>query len=155
MAPIVKLAQHQKQILHPYMSEKGPFTVEAPGYTKVDGETIPRRNIRTKDTLVTSPDPDKIKTLYDSFKYSAEQYGNAKALAWRKTVKTHTETKMVKKMVDGELQEVEKKWTYFELGPYEYISYIEYAKLALELGSGLANLGLDKDSRLHVFATTG
>lgn len=137
------------------MSEKGPFTVEAPGFPKVDGETIPRRNVRTKDILVTSPDPEKIKTLFDFLQYSSSQYGNAKALAWRKTVTTHSETKKVKKMVDGELQEVEKKWTYFELGPYEYISYVEYEKLALDLGAGLANVGLDKSTRLHVFATTG
>lgn len=155
MAPIVKLAQYQNQVLHPFMSEKGPFTVEAPGFSKVDGETIPRRNIRTKDGLVTSPDPDRIKTLFDFLKYSSQQFGNAKALAWRKTVRTHTETKMIKKMIDGELQEVEKKWTYFELGSYEYISYVEYEKLALELGSGMAHVGLDKSSRLHVFATTG
>lgn len=155
MAPIVKLGQYQKHALYPYMSEKGPFTIEVPGVSKVEGETIPRRNPGAKDGLAKTPDPERIQTLYDILKYSSEQFGNAKALAWRKTVKIHSETKKVKKTVDGETQEVDKKWSYFELSPYEYISYVEYEKLALDLGSGLASLGLDKESRLHVYATTG
>ena len=30
------------------MEEKGPFTVEASGYEKVDGETLPRRHPAAK-----------------------------------------------------------------------------------------------------------
>jgi long-chain acyl-CoA synthetase len=136
------------------MSKKGPFTVEASGYSKVEGETIPRRHPSAKDKLITSPDPDNIKTLFDIIKFSSEQYGNAKAVGWRRTVKTHSETKMIKKKVDGQMQEVEKKWTYYELSGYEYISFVEYERLILQVGSGLAKLGLTKENILHIFATT-
>ena len=61
---------------------------------------------------------------------------------------------MVKKNVDGQMKEVEKKWTYFELSGYEYMSFIEYERMVLQVGSGLAKLGLDKSSKLHIFATT-
>ena len=41
----------------------GPFTAEVPGAKKVDGETIPRRNIRTLEKLKSTPHPD-INTVY-------------------------------------------------------------------------------------------
>jgi long-chain acyl-CoA synthetase len=61
---------------------------------------------------------------------------------------------MVKKIVDGEEREVEKKWTYFELGPYDYISFHDYEKLILQVGAGYRKLGLTKEDRIHIFAAT-
>jgi len=66
----------------------------------------------------------------------------------------HHETKKVKKLVDGSLQEVDKKWSYFELGGYEYMSFREYHKLVLEIGSGFRKLGLVSPDRVHMFAST-
>ena len=60
----------------------------------------------------------------------------------------------MKKIVDGEEREVEKKWTYFELGPYEYLSFSEYEKLTLQIGAGYRKLGLNKEDRIHIFAAT-
>lgn len=60
----------------------------------------------------------------------------------------------MKKLVDGVEQEVEKKWTYFELTGYEYLSFVEFEKLVLQLGSGLRKLGLEKGNRVHLYATT-
>ena len=154
MAPgNVLLAEHQSQPLYPQMKKKVPFTVEAAGYSKKEGETIPRRHPIAKDGLITTPTAE-ITTLFDLIKYSSEHYGNAKAIGWRKTIRTHSETKMVKKNVDGQMKEVEKKWTYFELSSYSYMSYVEYEKMILQGGSGLAKLGLKKNTVLHIFATT-
>ncbi|TKA64248.1 hypothetical protein B0A49_07347 [Cryomyces minteri] len=130
-----------------------PFTVEAPGYKKVEGETIPRRNTRTKDQLKLRPSED-IATIYDVLRHSAKKFGNAKALGSRKVVKTHHETKKVKKMVDGKEQEVDKNWTFFELSEYHYMSFIEYEKLALQVGMGFRKLGMNKGDRVHIFAAT-
>lgn len=149
----VKLGASQDKPIYPQMAKRGPFTVEASGYSKVEGETIPRRHPVAKDKIVETPDPS-ISTLFDLIKYASEHYGNAKALGWRKTIKTHQETKMVKKNVDGQMKDVEKKWTYFELGHYNYMSYVEYERLTLQVGSGLAGLGLNRDTVLHIFATT-
>lgn len=128
-------------------------TVEAPGYPRVEGETIPRRNVKTKDKLVESPHPD-IRTVHDILLYSAKKFGNAKALGSRKLVKTHNEVKKIKKMVDGKETEVEKKWTFFELSEYTYMSFVEFEKLALELGAGYRKLGLSKGDKVHLFAAT-
>lgn len=141
-------------MVQPYMRLKPPFTVDSPGYTKKDGETIPRRNPLVKDSdLLSTPSPD-VTTTYDILRRSAKKFGNNKALGSRKLIKEHVENKKVKKLVDGKEQEVDKKWTYFELSGYEYMTYIEYEKLALDLGSGLAGLGITKQDRIHQYGAT-
>lgn len=128
-------------------------TVEAPGYTRVEGETIPRRNAKTKDKLVTQPHPD-IHTMYDILKYSSQKFGNAKAIGSRKLIKTHNEVKKVKKTVDGKETEVDKKWTFFELSGYTYKTFTEFEQLCLQLGAGLRKLGMETHDRVHLFAGT-
>jgi long-chain acyl-CoA synthetase len=139
--------------LYPKMTKKPPFSVEAPGYEKVKGETIPRRNPAAKDKLIARPS-DEVATVFDNLKRAAEKYGNAKALGTRKLIKTHVENKKVKKIVDGKETEVDKKWTYFEMSEYSYMSFIEYEKLALSCGCGLRSLGLVKDDKLHLYGAT-
>ncbi|KAI5310600.1 long-chain fatty acid-CoA ligase [Ascosphaera atra] len=134
---------------------KGPSTVDAPGYEPVDGETIPRRNYRYKDHLIEYPEPDpNIKTILDVVEHGVRTYGNAKCMGYRDLVKIHKETKKVPKKVDGKEQMVDKEWTYFELGPYKWLSYNQYEKLMLQVGSGLRKLGLQKDDKVHLYATT-
>ena len=139
--------------VYPKMTKKPPFSIEVSGYTKKDGETIPRRNPCAKDKLVTVPS-DEVTTLYENLKRSAAKFGNAKAMGWRKLIKTHTETKKVKKMVDGKEQEVDKNWTYFELSGYNYITFVEYEAMALAAGAGFRNLGLQKDDKIHLYGAT-
>ena len=141
------------QVMYPKMTKRPPFSVEATGYEKVKGETIPRRNPIAKDKLITRPS-DEVGTVFDNLKRAAEKFGNAKAIGSRKLIKTHTENKKVKKMVDGQEMEVDKKWTYYEMSGYTYISFVEYEKLALSCGSGLRNLGLVKDDKLHLYGAT-
>ncbi|CAA9961703.1 hypothetical protein PTMSG1_05080 [Pyrenophora teres f. maculata] len=131
----------------------GPYTCEVPNAEKVEGETIPRRNLAAKDGLVTKPH-DSVETLYDVLRHSAAKFGNAKAVGARRIVNIHEETKKVKKMVDGKEQEVDKKWQYFELSPYKYKSFVEFEKMALAAGSGLRSLGFAPEDRLHLFAAT-
>lgn len=143
----------QKQALYPKIQASGPFSVEASGYKKVDGETIPRRHPSSKDKLATTPSED-VKTIFDILKRSADKFGNAKALGTRRVVKTHTENKKIKKKVDGEMKEVDKKWTFFELSEYSYISFSEYEQMALAVGCGLRKLGLSPGDRIHLYAAT-
>ncbi|PGH13502.1 hypothetical protein AJ79_03632 [Helicocarpus griseus UAMH5409] len=132
---------------------KPPFTVDAPGYQPVEGETIPRRNVKYKDQLLTRPE-DGINTVYDIVKRGAEKFGNAKCMGSRELLHVHVETKKVKKMVGGEEQEVDKEWTFYELSGYSFITFHEYERLALQIGAGLRKLGLVKGDRLHLFAST-
>lgn len=153
MANIMSRSDLKTMVPQPKMYKKPPFSVEAPGYEKVEGETIPRRNTRAKDKLRNRPE-EGITTVYDILRSSSKKFGNAKALGSRKLIQMHEEVKKVKKMVDGKEQEVDKKWTYFELTGYEYISFVEYEKLALDIGCAFRKLGMKKDDRVHLFAAT-
>lgn len=135
------------------MSKKPPFSVEAPGYERVEGETIPRRLPSAKDGLVLKPSDD-VATVYDNFRRSARVYGNAKAVGSRRLIKTHVENKKVKKVIDGKEQEVDKKWSYFEKSGYSYKSFVEYEQIALQLGAGLRKLGLEKEHKVHLYGAT-
>lgn len=131
-----------------------PYTVDSPGYEKVDGETIPRRNAKIKDKGLAVRPLDEIATVPDVLKYAAAKFGNAKAVGTRKLIKTHNETKKVKKVVDGQTQEVDKKWTYFELSGYKYQTFSEFEQQSLQFGAGLRKLGLKAEDRVHLYAAT-
>jgi long-chain acyl-CoA synthetase len=128
-------------------------SVEAPGFSAVPGETIPRRNVKCKNGLVTTPNPS-IKTVHDVILYSAKKYGNAKAVGTRSLIKMHTEKKKVKKVVDGKESFVDKEWQYAELSPYDYMSFVEFEQTAMQIGAGLRKLGLEPGDKLHLFAST-
>ncbi len=130
-----------------------PYTVDAPGSKPVEGETVPKRNVYTKDQLRSRPN-DEIATVHDILRYSSAKYGNAKAVGARKLLKTHVENKKVKKLVDGKQQEVDKQWTFFELSEYKYRSFVEFEKLVLAIGAGFRALGLEKLDRVQIFAAT-
>ena len=135
------------------MVKKPPFSVEASGCEKKQGETIPRRHPMFKDQLLITPSTE-VKTIYDNFRRAARKFGNAKAIGTRKIIQTHTENKKVKKIVDGQEQEVDKKWTYFELSAYSYISFVEYEQMCLHGGSGLRNIGLNPGDMVHLYGAT-
>jgi long-chain acyl-CoA synthetase len=132
---------------------KPPYTIEAAGYEKVPGETIPRRHPRAKNGLLTRPSDD-VQNIFDIVRHGARVYPNHQALGYRKLVELHKETKKVKKNVGGEIQEVDKEWQFFELSNYTYLTYKEYETRVLQLGSGLRKLGLTSEKKLHLFATT-
>lgn len=133
--------------------KSGPYTTEAKGAPKVDGESVPRRTLTAKDSLIYLP-TDGVETVYDILRHSAAKYGNAKALGSRKLLRTHEEVKKVKKTVDGKELTVDKKWTYYEMSEYHFMSFEEYEQMAIHCGAGLRKLGMQKDDRLHIFAAT-
>lgn len=146
---------HRDIKLEPRLAAKPPYTVELPDQKRVAGETPVRRIKAAIPDFVATPEDDvDVSTVYDLVRTSVAKFGNAKCMGSRKLLRTHQETKKVKKMVDGQEREVDKKWTFFELSPYEYISYVEYEDLTLQVGAGLRKLGLEKDDRIHIFAAT-
>lgn len=135
------------------MTRKPPFSVAASGFPDVKGETIPRRNVQYPDKLLSEPE-EGIQTLFDIVKRGSVKFGDRKAIGSRKLLKTHHDTKKVKKVIDGQVQEIEKKWTYFELSGYSYMTFKEYETLTFQIGAGLRKLGLVKEDRVHMFAAT-
>lgn len=143
----------KQMVPQPKAYKKPPFTVEVPNVQKVDGETIPRRNTRCKDTLRSVPEPG-VTTLYEVLRRSSKKFGGGKALGKRKLIRMHEETKKVKRVVDGKEEDVDKKWQYYELSGYNYLSFTEFEQLALKIGSAFKALGLNKPDRVHIFAAT-
>ncbi|KAL9057226.1 MAG: hypothetical protein Q9162_002429 [Coniocarpon cinnabarinum] len=137
----------------PKAYKQPPYTIERPGVSAKPGETIPRVNHRCKDGLKSTPEPG-IETVWDVVKRGSSKYGNAKAVGFRKLIKEHEEVKQIKKTVDGKEQMVDKKWTYYEYSGYEYISFIEYEKIAVRAGAGLRKLGMTTGDRVHLFGAT-
>lgn len=135
------------------MTAEPPFSVEVPGSIFVKGETAPRRNAKYPDKLLSSPE-DGVETVFDIVKRGAKKFGDLKAMGSRRLLKTHHEMKMVERVVDGKLKEVEKEWTLYEMSGYKYITFKEYEILTLQLGAGLRRLGLVKNDRVHMFAAT-
>ncbi|KAK4160050.1 long-chain-fatty-acid--CoA ligase 1 [Cladorrhinum sp. PSN259] len=136
-----------------YKVQKEPYTIEAPGYSPVENETIPRRHPKAKDGLLEQPAPG-VYTTFDLLKRSTEKWGNEPAIGSRKLIKIHKEKKKIPKVIDGKTTEVEKEWSYFELSDYTYLTYQEYFQQILQVGAGLRKLGLSPENRLHIFAAT-
>lgn len=139
--------------LYPIISDTPPFTLDVPDVEPVEGESIPRRNSRYVERLLSQPE-EGVATVFDIVTRAARVFGSARAVGTRKLLKTHHETKKLSKIVDGREQVVDKKWTYFELSGYSYLSFTQYEQQVLQIGAGLRNLGLVKDDRLFVFAAT-
>lgn len=136
-----------------YMIEKPPFTIDTPGAPEVEGETKPRRNPKAKDGLLDRPSPD-IDTVFALVKSSAEEHTGERCIGTRKLIQVHEETKKVPKNVNGKTEMVDKKWQYFELSDYSFMTYGEYNTHLLHLASGLRELGLEKGDKVHMFAST-
>ncbi|KAK0641055.1 hypothetical protein B0T16DRAFT_393399 [Cercophora newfieldiana] len=136
-----------------YIVHKPPFSVEAQGYEPVEGETIPRVHPKARNGLITRPSPD-VATVYDLIKRTATLHGEEPAVGSRKLIKIHKEKKKIPKKIDGEVVEVEKEWTFYELSKYSFLTYNEYFTMALQVGSGLRKLGLSAGDKVHIFAAT-
>lgn len=155
--PEFQLGRLQHETILPYVSIAGPFTIEVPNDqsgVKPVGETLARRHPAARNGLFKTPDP-AINTVYDILKYGSEHHTNKQMMGWRKLLKVHRESKIIRKQVKDKVENVEKEWTYSELSPYQYITYGNYDKLVHQIGSGLAKLGLSRSDHLHIFASTG
>ncbi|CAK7269754.1 long-chain fatty acid-CoA ligase [Sporothrix epigloea] len=141
------------QNISPRLTAKPPFSVEVPGQKPIEGETPIRRHPQSVTTIISTPTPS-ITTIYELVKVSVAKRGDANALGSRRLLRTHQETKKIKKIIDGEERLVDKQWTYFELSGYEYTTYNEHFRRAGNIGSGFRKLGLVAGDRVHIFAAT-
>lgn len=136
-----------------YTIKTPPFTIDAPGAPDIEGETKPRRHPKAKHGLVTRPHPD-VDTVFSLIKRSAEVYATERCLGSRQLLTIHDEVKKVPKIVDGKKQMVDKKWQYFELSGFSFVTYAEYETHLLSLASGLRKLGVERGDKVHMFAST-
>ncbi|KAM0789806.1 hypothetical protein ACM66B_006657 [Microbotryomycetes sp. NB124-2] len=126
-------------------------SVEVGPETKGEGRV--RRFVNTADKLVDKPS-DGVNVVADILKQSSVKYANQKAVGWRDLVKMHTETKDVKKKVDGKQVTEQKTWQYFELTDYKYMTYKELYDVSKQAGSALIETGHSKETIFNIYSQT-
>ncbi|KAJ7718927.1 hypothetical protein B0H16DRAFT_1475282 [Mycena metata] len=95
-----------------------------------------------------------IDTVYDVLQYVAKTHDTCDALGWCDIVDIHEEAKEVTKTVDGKEVKETKKWKYFQLSGYKYITYIGLKDQVNEIVRGLVDLGLTTDDVCNIYAAT-
>lgn len=121
-----------------------------------EGETAPRRNPGAKDGPRMAPNNMKMTTIYEFFQWAVKTHSRHNAMGSRQTIKIHSEETEVTKKVDGKDTKVKKRWQFFELSPYSYITYKTLGEIVLNLASGLRELGIkpNGEERFHIYAQT-
>ncbi|CDU25260.1 related to long-chain-fatty-acid-CoA ligase [Sporisorium scitamineum] len=117
------------------------------------GESKIRRSYQAPDRLLERP-AEGINTMADVFLKARERFPNKPIMGWRDVIRMHDEQKEVTKIVDGKEVKENKTWQYYELSNYKYITYNEFEERVHHASSGLRNLGLSKDTRFNIYATT-
>jgi long-chain acyl-CoA synthetase len=130
------------------------FSAEVPDHPQVQGESIPRRHVSAKDSVLAVPERGNIQTCYDVLQFSAKEYPENPVFGTRAVEDVIEEQKEVVKHVNGEEVRETKKWQYFKLSGYKWMSYSEAAEAAKHLGAGLKQLGLTAGDKVAVFAHT-
>ncbi|KAI5963974.1 FAA4 [Candida margitis] len=120
------------------------------------GETAPRRKAAQKDGSLDRPTDCKGTTIPEFIEECFKRNGNKNAMGWRDLKEVYVETKEITKNIDGETKKISKDWTYYEMGPYQYIKYPELLTLIKNYSKGLIELGLkpNQQTKLMVYAST-
>ncbi|KAJ7257523.1 long-chain-fatty-acid-CoA-ligase [Mycena haematopus] len=129
---------------------KGTVEVAPPNS---DNEGPIRRLAISADKLVTRPF-DGLETTYDILEYVAKTHGTRDALGWRDVVEVHEEEKEVTKIVEGKEVKEKKKWKYFQLSDYKYISYVQLKEQVSEIARALVDLGLTTEDVFNIYSAT-
>ncbi|KAJ2515234.1 long-chain fatty acid-CoA ligase [Coemansia sp. RSA 1939] len=118
-----------------------------------DTETPTRRFHTTADAIVDRADPE-ITDIYSALLQGKETRGDMNILGKRDVLGIVTENKVVQHKVDGKMESVEKKWSFFKLGEYKWMTYTQVADYTKDLGAGFRKLGLEPKSRVLIYAPT-
>lgn len=137
--------------LRPGYYGEGSFEYAPPAR---EGEGPVRRNALVKETGLAKYPAEGVKTVYDIVEYAARTHGSRKALGWREVKDVIEEEKEVTKIVDGQEVKEKKKWKYFELSPYRYLSFIEVKEAVSEAARGLIHLGVTPEDVFNIYSQT-
>ncbi|TFK66792.1 acetyl-CoA synthetase-like protein [Pluteus cervinus] len=117
------------------------------------GEGAVRRLAIHSGYLATQPQ-EGVETVRDLLEVAINEHGPRHVMGWRDIVKIHEEEKEIKKNVDGKEITEKKKWKYFELSDYKYLTYNELEVAVTEVSRGLVDLGVTQDSTVNLYAST-
>jgi len=131
----------------------GPGSVEV-GSEPKKGEGKARRNFLVAEGELAERPMDGMDTVYDVLSYIDRTYGDKNAIGYRDIVDTHVEEKEVTKVVGGKEVKEMKKWSYFELSEFKYLTFAELRKNSEALGRGLAHFGVKRDDVFNIYSAT-
>jgi len=120
--------------------ESYSFTVEPA--TSNSGDL--KRNVNFRDLFVIPADGST--TVFEMFEITTRKFGSRKALGSRPLVKIVEESKII----NGQ----EKKWQFYQLGEYNWLTYDQAFERACQFGCGLLTLGLKSGGRLAIVEET-
>ncbi|KAI8068718.1 hypothetical protein BC940DRAFT_237660 [Gongronella butleri] len=127
------------------------FSVEV-GAEQLNGGRI-RRSHLSPEALLRIPDAT-VHTLYDVLTFAMKKHGDRNAFGFRSVEKVIEEEKEIIKYVNGEEVRETKKWKFFQMSSYKYLTYRQVAKETRFLGAGFVHLGLREKSKVEIFAPT-
>lgn len=127
------------------------YTIEV-GPEQPNGGRI-RRSVFAAEGIQRIPAPG-VHTLYDVLQRSARKFPNNNALGYRTLETMIEEEKEVKKVIDGVETTVVKKWSYFQMSGYQYLTYAEVSQTVHDIGAGFRHLGLKEKAKVEIFAPT-
>ncbi|KAI9362425.1 hypothetical protein DFJ73DRAFT_812305 [Zopfochytrium polystomum] len=117
------------------------------------GQGKTRRNVRSLETLSTTPIPD-VKTVFDILSRAVRLTPKKNIIGYRSLVRIVEEEKEVTKVVAGVEKKEIKTWKYFELSKYNWLTYAQVNELAVAYGAGLKQLGLNHGDKVTLYAGT-
>jgi long-chain acyl-CoA synthetase len=103
-------------IVQPGMFKAPPFSVDAPGIVKGDGETIPRRNPKCANAFISRPEED-INTLFDVLLRAQEKFGDLDAMRTRSLIKIQSEVRKVKRSLKAGRRRLRRNGPFLRWGP--------------------------------------
>ncbi|PVV05030.1 hypothetical protein BB560_000458 [Smittium megazygosporum] len=112
-----------------------------------------RRNVFSCNGLV-APTDTGASNAFDLFSKAVEKYQDKDFLGSRKVINVFESVKTLSKAEDGKSTTVQKRWKYFELGSYSWLTYKQCYEIVCDLGSGLAKLGCSHDSKMIIHLAT-
>lgn len=98
-----------------------------------------------------------IETIHDIALYAARTHGKKNGFATRPVKRmVHEEKEVTKTNARGEKVKEKKKWTYYVLGGYEWMSYEQFLDKVRRVGSGLRELGVggEEETMFNIYAST-
>ena len=128
----------------PLKLDKPPYGLPVQDCGQVEGETPPYRHPHfiNKDLIKSFHTDPSVDTLFHCLVRAKDKWPTRLTLGTRKVLGLFNEDR------NG------KKWTMWELGDYEYMSYKEVWEEVKILGSSLVELGVEPRGRVGIYMQT-
>ncbi|KAJ3234496.1 long-chain fatty acid-CoA ligase [Chytriomyces hyalinus] len=112
------------------------------------------RSAKSPQELTTKPE-ESVETVFDIVTRGFDKHKDVQMFGQRPFIRIIEEEKEVTKKVPGrgDVKEM-KRWKYFELGPYEWLTWGQAKLIISAYASGYRALGLGKGDKLTIFADT-